>query len=165
MFQGLRLVENQANRLRAWRRRAPPGRLCRNEDRLDWIILVFRRDLDHGCTLKIEPAFTARWNSLRSRSSNKPLTHINTVYLWCDSGVYRFVRSADAEVRHKSFADRRSSPRTQGQLSLVPSVQFTHDENVFGIGSPYREISSFPILHLDPVGSQLFIEVVVSSLL
>src|SRR6266853_2888447 len=110
MFQGLRLVENQANRLRAWPRRAPAGRLYRNEGRLDWIILVFRRDLDHGCTLKIEPAFTARWNSLWNRSSNKPLTHINPVYLRCDSSVCRFVRSADAEVPHKSFPYSRSSP-------------------------------------------------------
>src|SRR5260370_42655070 len=120
MFRGVRVVDTQAHGLRGWRRRATAGGLCRNEGRLDWIILVFRRDLDPGCTLKIEPAFTARWNSLRSRSSNKPLTHINTVFLWCDSGVYRFVRSADAEIRQKSFPDRRFSPRTQRQLCLVP---------------------------------------------
>ena len=42
---------------------------------------------------------------------------MNTVYLWCDSGVYRFVSSANAAIR-KSFADRRSSPRTQGRCVL-----------------------------------------------
>src|SRR6266536_5297291 len=121
MFQRSRLVENQANRLRAWRRRAPAGRLYRNEGRLDWIILVFRRDLDHGCTLKIEPAFTARWNSLRSRSSNKPLTHINTVYLWCDSGAYRFVSSANAEIRTNpsQIADPRRELRAAASSSSL----------------------------------------------
>src|SRR5712691_5296 len=144
MFQGLRLVENQANRLRAWRRRAPAGRLYRNEGRLDWIILVFRRDLDHGCTLKIEPAFTARWNSLRSRSSNKPLTHINTVYLWCDSGVYRFVSSANAEVR--TIPSRIADPHRELRGSCVLShpwnspmmktcsVLGAHTEHVFIMG-------------------------------
>src|SRR5260370_10325087 len=133
MFQGLRLVENQAHRLRAWRRRAPAGGLYRNEGRLDWIILVFRRDLDHGCTLKIEPAFTARWNSLRSRSSNKPLTHINTVYLWCDSGVYRFVterrRGDPAEILPRSPIFPENSA-----AAVSCSVELTHDENAFGIG-------------------------------
>ena len=47
------------------------------------------------------------------------LTHINTGYLWWDSGVYRFVSIANPEVRTKSIADRRFSPRTQGQLCLL----------------------------------------------
>ena len=44
------------------------------------------------------------------------------------------------------------------------TLELTHDANVFGIGSHTAKIGSFPILHLDPVGAQLFIEVAVSSL-
>jgi hypothetical protein len=44
----------------------------------NWNVL---RDLDDRCTLEIEPAFIARWNRLWSPSSNKPLTHIKSVYL------------------------------------------------------------------------------------
>ena len=74
------------------------------------------------------------------------------------------VRNASVEIRHKSFPDPRPFPSTQAQLRLVPPVEFTHDENVLCIGSPYREIGPFHALHFDAVRSQLFIEAVVSSL-
>jgi hypothetical protein len=74
------------------------------------------------------------------------------------------VRNANVEVRHKSLQYPRSFPSTHAQLRFVPAGEFTHDENLLCIGSPYCEICPFHALHVDAVRSQLFIEVVVSSL-
>jgi hypothetical protein len=49
----LRVIEEQANRLAPRRCRAPASRILGDEGRLDWKVLVFRRDLDYGCTLDI----------------------------------------------------------------------------------------------------------------
>src|SRR6266576_3893883 len=74
------LVENQSNCFSPWHCGTPTPRFPRDQRRLDWEIIVFRRDLDDGCTLEIEPAFPARWDSLWG-PSNKPFTHTNSVYL------------------------------------------------------------------------------------
>jgi hypothetical protein len=49
----LRVIEYQSNRLASRRRRAPASRISGDEGRLDREVLVFRGDLDHGCTLDI----------------------------------------------------------------------------------------------------------------
>jgi hypothetical protein len=49
----LRVIEDQSNRLAARRCRTPASRISGDEGRLDRKVLVFRRDLDHGCPLDI----------------------------------------------------------------------------------------------------------------
>jgi hypothetical protein len=78
LFQPLRLIENQPNRLGSGHSCTPALRFSRNEGRLDREISVFRRDFNNRCPLNIEPAFTARSNRLR-RWGNKPFTHTEPI--------------------------------------------------------------------------------------
>jgi hypothetical protein len=47
------MIEDQSNRLASRGCRAPASRISGAEGRLDRKVLVFRGDLDHGCTLDI----------------------------------------------------------------------------------------------------------------
>src|SRR5215472_222868 len=49
----LRVIKDQTDRLVPCRRRAPAWRICGTKGRFDRVMLVFRRDLDHGCTLEV----------------------------------------------------------------------------------------------------------------
>ena len=57
LFQLLRLVENQPNRLGSRFCGAPPPQLSRNEGRLDRIAFLLRGDLNNGRPFDIQPAF------------------------------------------------------------------------------------------------------------
>jgi hypothetical protein len=52
-FEPLRVIEDQTNRLMPRRCRPPASRIFGTEGRLDRKVLVFRRDLDQGCTLEV----------------------------------------------------------------------------------------------------------------
>src|SRR5215472_2216785 len=52
-FEPLRVIKNQTDRLVPCRCGPPAWRIFRAKGRLDRIVLVFRRDLDHGCTLEV----------------------------------------------------------------------------------------------------------------
>jgi hypothetical protein len=52
-FEPLRVIENQTDRLVPRRCRPPASRTFGTKGRLDRKVLVFRRDLDHGCTLEV----------------------------------------------------------------------------------------------------------------
>ena len=48
-----RLIADQTERLVPWRGRPPASLISGSKGRLDRKVLVFRRDLDHGCTLEV----------------------------------------------------------------------------------------------------------------
>jgi len=52
-FEPLRVIEDQTDRLVPRRCRPPAARISGTKGRLDRKVLVFRRDLDHGCTLEV----------------------------------------------------------------------------------------------------------------
>jgi hypothetical protein len=52
-FEPLRVIKNQTDRLAPRRCRPPAWRISGTKGQLDRIVLVFRRDLDHGCTLEV----------------------------------------------------------------------------------------------------------------
>ena len=52
-FDRLRVIEDQTDRLLPRRCRPPASRISGTKGRLDRKVLVFRRDLDHGCTLEV----------------------------------------------------------------------------------------------------------------
>jgi hypothetical protein len=52
-FEPLRVIEDQTDRLVPRRGRPPASLISATKGRLDRKVLIFRRDLDHGCTLEV----------------------------------------------------------------------------------------------------------------
>src|SRR6266496_4300054 len=80
LFQPVRLVEYEPDRLSARICCAPASGLFRNEDRLDWIVFLLRGNLNNRSALDVQPALNTGSHSLCSLG-DKTFPHIKPVYL------------------------------------------------------------------------------------
>jgi hypothetical protein len=140
-FEALRVIEDQTDRLAPRRGRPPASLISATKGRLDRIVLVFRRDLDHGCTLEVQPTSPESPRTFCGRG-NEALSHRTSLLFsndtWeqtdpdprrrrstrkgCGTFVHVvFVRVGLPEVQRGAVSGRRGAGRSRQRARSLSS--------------------------------------------